>query len=328
MQSESLYRNIIKQALRITRNHPILWIFGFFAALLGNGGEVEFILVQFKSFSSGMMDFSDSFLALFGTGGKNAASFFIKFFQASDSWLAILVGLILFLGVLWLTISSQGALACGIAEAGALGKVNLKENFLYASKRFFSLLCILFISRFSAIFIFLVIGIPFAALLMYFLNPLVSTVVSLFVVGLPLMVFASMVSKYAVCYRLFENKKTSDSLSSAINLFSEHWLVSIELALFLFVLNLVFGFFMIFMFVFFSAPFVLATRLLEETHYLLALASLIIGEIVLFATLMVFGSILAVFQNSAWVEMFVKIRNRKYFSKLIRVLMSLKEKYS
>ena len=43
-----LYRKVLKQALFITWRAKFLWIFGFFAALLGNGGAYE---ILFRSFS-------------------------------------------------------------------------------------------------------------------------------------------------------------------------------------------------------------------------------------------------------------------------------------
>src|SRR3990167_11185977 len=37
------YRNILKQSWRLTWRNKYLWIFGIFAALLGNGGELEIL---------------------------------------------------------------------------------------------------------------------------------------------------------------------------------------------------------------------------------------------------------------------------------------------
>jgi hypothetical protein len=39
----TLYRSIFRQAWAITWQYKYLWFFGFFAALLGNGGEYEIL---------------------------------------------------------------------------------------------------------------------------------------------------------------------------------------------------------------------------------------------------------------------------------------------
>ena len=39
----SFYRNILKQAWKITWRNKYLWWLGIFAALLGNGGEFEIL---------------------------------------------------------------------------------------------------------------------------------------------------------------------------------------------------------------------------------------------------------------------------------------------
>jgi hypothetical protein len=42
----SLYRSILKRAWEISWKFKYLWFFGLFAALLGNGGEFEIILMM------------------------------------------------------------------------------------------------------------------------------------------------------------------------------------------------------------------------------------------------------------------------------------------
>ena len=37
------YRNILKQSWRLTWRNKYLWVFGVFAAFLGNGGELEIL---------------------------------------------------------------------------------------------------------------------------------------------------------------------------------------------------------------------------------------------------------------------------------------------
>ena len=41
----SFYRHLIRNAWKVVKNNPLLWIFGFFVSFLGNGGIYE-LLVQ------------------------------------------------------------------------------------------------------------------------------------------------------------------------------------------------------------------------------------------------------------------------------------------
>ena len=208
MDSQSLYRGVLIRAWNTTKNNAHFWILGFFVALLGNSGEFEFVLMQFKKLSSGYADLGGGLIMSIGTGGSNIFGFLIRVFQNTHQGLfEILLFIIIFAVVIWLAISSQGAIVRAIALSADLKKARLREHFFAGSSSFFSLLGIILLTRLGALFVVAVVGIPLALLLMYFLDPWIAGSLALFVIVIPLFMIASLISKYAIAYHMLERKQ-------------------------------------------------------------------------------------------------------------------------
>ncbi|OIO48831.1 MAG: hypothetical protein AUJ34_02300 [Parcubacteria group bacterium CG1_02_41_12] len=328
MEMVSLYRDIIKKSLAITKKYKHLWFLGFLAALLGNGGELEFVLAQFNKLSSGSLGIGEGVIASFGTGGSNIVKLLASLaYLAQDNILLMIVfGIVLAL-MIWLAISAQGGLVRAIAVVGGTDFSDLKEHFFKGNKSFLSLLSIVLATRVGAFFIAAVVGIPFAALLMYFLDPSVAGVLVVFAFGVPLLIMASLIAKYAICFHMLEQKKWKAAIVSALKLFRDNWLISIELAVILFVINIIAGAAIILLILIISIPFILIGMVLQNNHQDAAIAVLWAGEIAAFMALVLFGSWLATFQYASWTELFLKIRKGGHLSKIVRVLERWREKY-
>jgi len=328
MATVSLYRNVIKQALFITRKYFYLWILGFLAAFLGNGGELEFILTQFNKLSEGTIGIKEGLISSFGTGGSNIIRLISNLFdQSSNNLLMIILFGVIIFAFIWLAVSAQGAIIRAIAVAGGMDRANLSGHFLKGSSSFFSLLAIILATRLGAFFIIAVLGIPIGALLLYFVDPYIAGALTLFIIGVPFLVIASLISKYAIAYHMLDRKPWKSSLISALQLFSDNWLISIELAVIVFAINILAGALIIFFIILFSVPFVLLGAILQNNYQNTAVTIIWIGEIFAFVCLLLFGSILATFQYACWTELFLKIRKGGHLSKIMRMIMSVHEKY-
>lgn len=328
MEQASFYRDTIKKAIQITKSYKHLWILGFFAALLGNGGELEFILSQFNKLSSGTMRISQGIIASFGTGGSNVIKLIGNLIVLAHNNLGLIIvfGAVLFLFV-WLAVSSQGALIRAVAVAGGMGQSNLREHFFKGSSSFFPLLGILLATRIGAFFVVAVIGIPIASLLIYFIDPQLAGVLVLFTLGIPSLIIASLISKYAICFHMLERKTWGQSILSAFKLFADNWLVSIELAVILFVINILMGAGIILLILVLSVPFILAGVMFQSNYQDIAITTLWVGQIIAFILLLLFGSILACFQYACWTELYLKIRKHKHLSKIVRTVMRVHERF-
>ncbi|MBU2575740.1 DUF4349 domain-containing protein [Patescibacteria group bacterium] len=328
MLSQSLYRDIILRAWNTTRNNVHFWILGFLAAFLGNGGELEFILTQFNRLSTGTLEISEGLISAFGTGGSNIIRLVSNLFAPvhDNLPLIILLGVILF-ALVWLAVSAQGAIIRAIALSGGMDRTDLSEHFFKGSSSFFSLLAIILTTRLGAFFAFAVIGIPIGALMMYFLDPWVAGVLAFFIVGVPFLIIASLISKYAIAYHMLDRKSWKSSIIHALQLFADNWLISIELAIIVFIINILAGAVIILLIVLFSVPFILLASFLQDNYQNITITLLWVGEIVAFVALLLFGSILATFQYACWTELFLKIRKHGHLSKIMRIVLSVRDKY-
>ncbi|MBI1961510.1 MAG: hypothetical protein HYS45_02310 [Parcubacteria group bacterium] len=324
MESASLYRSTLKRAWHTTRTHPHVWILGLLAALLGNGGEFEFVVTQFNRFSTGAVYFGETLLTMFGTGGSTAVNV-IAGLLSRVAGNYILAGALAFgaLFVAWLVVSAQGALIRAVATPGS---GTLGSHFAAGVRSFWQLLGILVCTRLGAFFVLGVVGMPLFALLLYFTDALKALALVSFVLGVPLLMVASLIAKYAAAYRMLEKSGARSAVVRALALFFDHWLVSVELVLTLFVINVAVGGAMIIMVLIFSGPFLMLSGALEPEGASAAVF-LALARTLSFLLLVVLGSILATFQYASWTELFLRIRERRHTSKIVRVIMRWREKY-
>ena len=323
MEPASLYRTTLRRAWRTARARPHLWALGFLAALLGNGGEFEFVITQFNKFSTGDVFFGESLLAMFGTGGSTALGAVAALLGRASGDAVVLGGAtFLVLAALWLVISAQGGL---IRAAANPGTGTLGSHFSAGARSFFPIAGILVATRLLAFLVLGVVGMPLAALLLYVMDPLKSFTLVSFVLGIPLLMTSSLISKYAIAYRMLERRACGASVAAALALFFDHWLVSIELLLTLFFVNVAVGGAAILAIVIFAAPFLV----LADTLSLGVAGSvfLVLGQAVGFLLLVIMGSILATFQYASWTELFLRISRERHTSKIVRVISALAAKY-
>ncbi|OJI07120.1 hypothetical protein BK004_01725 [bacterium CG10_46_32] len=324
MEPASLYRKTLKRAWHTTRTHPHVWILGLFAALLGNGGEFDFVVTQFNRFSNGSVNFGETLLAMFGTGGSTAANVIAALLvYAANKY--VLLGVVMFMGLLiaWLVVSAQGGLIRAVATPN---NGSLVSHFIVGTKSFWQLLGIILSTRLLAFFVLGVVGMPLFALLLYFMDPFRALVLVSFVLGVPLLMIASLITKYAAAYRMLERHSMRSAIVRAFTLFFDHWLVSIELVLTLFVINVAVGGAMIIFVLVSSMPFLALANALAVGS-VGATAFLFLGRMFAFLLLIALGSILATFQYASWTELFLRITHRKHASKIMRVVTGLHQKY-
>ncbi|MBI2051100.1 MAG: hypothetical protein HYT31_04875 [Parcubacteria group bacterium] len=323
MEPTSLYRKTLSRAWRTTRTHPHVWALGFLAALLGNGGEFEFVITQFNRFSTGDVFFGESLLAMFGTGGSTVLNMVASLLaRAAEN--ATVLGGVSFVVVLvfWLVVSAQGAL---IRAAANPGSGTLGSHFAAGRKSFWQILGILVVTRLGAFFVLGVVGMPLTALLLYFVDPLKSLTLISFALGIPLLMVASIISKYAIAYRMLERRTLGNSVVRSLSLFFDHWLVSAELVVTLFAVNIIVGGAAIFLILALVAPFLMIANTIAAgvgSSVFLAL-----GQAVGFLLLVVMGSILATFQYASWTELFLRISRERHTSKIVRIIMGWHAKY-
>lgn len=307
------FRQILNKAWQITWQNPGLWFFGLFVALLGSAGEIEIFLRAatlkiepgiLTAFFSGLVE--GGFFSLAGLKGLLIAlvsqplSLFIVLLL-----LMIIFGLTIF--IIWLIIVSQGALINGAIHIIKNKKLSWSENFYFGISKFWSILTLNILAKVIFWLLFIVLGV-FAALKF---PDLVFLFIIVFILFISVLVIISFIIKYAICGVVLKNWQFSDALKLALKLFYKNWLLSLEIAIILFLIYLIINSLLIF---FISLIFLYALRLFSVffTAILLVLLTLVI----IFIVVQIF---LAVFHWTTWVLVFEILTNKKiiFISRLV-----------
>lgn len=330
-----LYRNILKQSLKISWKNKYLWFFGLFAAFLGNGGDFEIIFRQseneiipkLKSFvETGI--FSGNTLVNIGILTKNdpvtAIVFFIIFLVISIS--------ICFL--IWLSIISQSVLVKNSAKIIAsktvkkiAGFTMIKEGILREAKNFWKIFGLNIFLKLMVILLFLIISLPIIILTKKIAYSASMLFIILFIILMPIALMFSFIIKYAICFAIIKEKSFVDSIKEGWSLFVKNWLVSIEMAFILFFINFLFGFIIILFLLILAVPFLFFIFAISEFLYLINFWFVaIFGFILIMIVIMGGGAMLSTFQIASWTGMYIKLMDKEGVSKLERIAEKFKKK--
>lgn len=321
INSSSLYRDVIWRALVITWRHPLLWIFGFFTTFLGLGGIYQMIIG--KSINSGLLFgqltgqtqiISLSGLLVSSNLGQINISNLLLLFGAIFLILALLVFFI------YLSISSFGAL---IFSASAIDKkkpLRFWKNFSQGRAHFWRLLAINLIGK---ILIFAFLALVGGLISLIIINNSISRALLYFFAFL-ILVAASLIISFLTIYGssfvVLKSRKLIESVESAWELFKENWVVSIEAAAIMFLLNLLAQAVIFAALIVFSLPYLLMLLLIFSasvtTAPVIILALWITTSIII---MIVAGSFFSTLQIVVWTLLFDKMVKGGVMSKLHRI---------
>ncbi len=324
-----VYRPIIKEAFKISWRNKFLWFFGLFAALIGSGGAYNLgagNLGKVETYGIWLSDFK-AFLLNW--------QFNLKGFSLSEVWtnfgisglFFMLAGILILVFLLWLAVSAQAGLAYGSGEIVNGRKTNFQAVFKRGTEKFWQVLLLNIIFNFGLLVVLIIFALPFFILYMSATDDsLWQTMLILvsFVVWVPLAVVFSIIIRYALIYCVNKGEKLGEALSKGVELFGKHWIVSLEVGLILFFLNLITGLAMAILMVFVALPFVLlgaiAVQLSSATFFWLVV---ILGVLTFVALLFVYGAVWNVFVMTVWVLLFERITKGVVYSKILRWANSL-----
>jgi hypothetical protein len=329
------YRPILKKALQLTTRHKKWWILGFFVALLGNGGEYEIAFSNLKKISQSNIS-ADSLLGFF-TNNFISKNLFIysKNLLTTNQPLTSLALLLALSGLIYLIITAQGTLIAAVFGGVSKkyrpfsGYAEIKKYWLQTRDKFWELFFANLIFKGGGLILAALISMPFIILLSSLTN--LSTSASALIIGFliftPLAIIVSFLVKYTLIYIVAKGQDPLASFLNSLKLFQNNWLITGEIALILLVLNLLTGLAALIVSLILSFPLIAGTALiiyplaLPDGYYFTIIAWLMI------LTLPILGSVLAVFQYSAWTILFKKLTGRRRLhSKIARVTAAALEK--
>ncbi|MDD3711118.1 MAG: hypothetical protein PHP37_00730 [Patescibacteria group bacterium] len=322
------YRAILKQSWRISWKYKFLWFFGFFASLISFTAEFKIIarsinqesgirsLNNIKMFLNTGVFSKDAWLNILGMLKTDPKSILMLFLV-----LIIILAIIIFFA--WLSTASQIGIINSVDKIikNKKDKLNIKSALKRSHRKFWPVFIMNLVM--SIIINLIYILISFLLVLVIIKNQALSSLIYgfIFIIFIPISLFISFIIKYAIASMVIENKKFFPALQQGWKLFFNNWLISIEVAIILFFINVLvlillsvisfIGFFL-----FFSLA--LSTIFVLSSGFLFWLV-LIIGFLLILAIMILGGSLLNVFQISSWTDLFIRIREGGASSKIERI---------
>lgn len=318
------YRQALSFAWRHTFKHPFLWVYGLFAAILGQLGLFDLLSQLYWGVTHGVE------VGALLTSNMRLAIDALRHLQsvaAPDSWLWLLWLVIFALGVMAFfivaAVVSQGALIQSAAKSVARPEsFQADAKAWHAGAGHFWRLFFLQILHKGFIFLSLLLAAG-GALLTLVADSVGSRVLFLFLFLLAV-AFALLVSflvSYAAGYIVVEDYTLPDALHGSLRLFREHWLVSLEVAT-------VVGFANLAMAMVVVAGFFLLLIPMSLFWFISALAAsqgfFLVGMVLLvflFACLlMLLSSLYTVFATTVWTYLFMKMHREGIKSRVLHWL--------
>ncbi len=318
------YRFILKQAWQISKKFKYLWFFGLFASITAIGGSWEYSLIS-QGMGGNLIDNSylnlEKLINIFdilGGIGLGMVSLFTNGFVGAMNALAILITtFVFFAAAIWIAICSQGALVNSLKNILEGKKKNteikIRENLTVGHRNFWPLFGLNITIQLFILFSFLIVSLPLLILALNDFSGLNILYVILFIIFIPLATGAALAIKYAVAYQVFEEKGFMKSLLKGWGLFKKNWLISLEMAVILFIVSFLAGLLFLAI-VFFPLSLIFIGSL--------ALQQIWLSYILMFlalAAVILFGSVLTTFQVSAWTGLFVELKEKNILAKLERL---------
>jgi len=321
---QPIYRQIIHQAWMIAWRNKFLWIFGFFAAFLINGGVYD-LVVKMLSRTTWL---SVSWQSLTQDPLSNVPlvhDLFLKNIYLSNvGYIALVVFVILFaLIFICLSVIGQGSLIFSIQSLLKKKKIN-RDVIDVGLFKFWPVLGVNILLKIALFLLIIFITFPLALLLSQ--NILLNTLLHLvsYLIFIPLAIIFYLMAILACCYIVLRKKKLLTSIALAWDLFRRNWLICLELGFLLFVISFLVGLAMLLIFLVFSVPIILlflaALALQSEVAYLVIL---FLSIFIIFVIVILGGSFVTAFQYSSWVLLFERLTTKGGFSRLARWLGQL-----
>jgi len=301
-----LYKEALAHSWHLSLKQHGLWPFGLFAAALGQMGIVD-ALVQLWFTARGYRP-GGGFTAIYDLFRAGLVGTDVPY--GVLGWMAFLALVFIGFGVLFtfLAVASQGALVHNTAESVRHKKLPDTSQSWHAGVR--SFWCVftvnvlkkavlgltgIMVALFSWPILFSLGGSPIVFLLVFLLAAAISLVTSI-------------VAIYSIGYLVVEEYGLLESLVEGWKLFVEHWLVSLEVGVVIFVLDLILTLvFIAAVFVSFLPAFLAYLFALLFSSSIVFVFGIGISAVVLLLFLFFVAAVFSTFTTAAWTYLFMQM---------------------
>ncbi|HPI66938.1 MAG TPA: hypothetical protein PKZ16_00065 [bacterium] len=320
----SIYRPILKIAWQILWRAKYLWIFGLFAVLVMNSGEFNLVVNNFSGLterSQTLLQWQDFYQqGILGNMWHNFKDLFVNFSLNTLLLIALLVFLFLF--VLWLAIVSEAGLVAGSYREYRNLPIHFREAFALGRQNFWPVLWLNVVGKIVVSGLLALLSLPLAWL--YFKTQsgfwqFIFVLVS-FVVLIPVAVLVSFLVKYAVMFVVLKKDNLKQAITNSWKFFKKYWVISIEMAIVMFLVGILAVLAMIILAVVLILPLALVLYIV----YVLQISGLMMFAIIFSLALMAIllfwiGALLSTYQITAWVILFERLNESTAYAKIARL---------
>lgn len=318
------YRALFGQAWEIAWKHKYLWFFGLFASILAGGGSWEYQILT-QNLNQGLVDGSYLRLSSILAIGELAKNFFFglaDLFQQNilvilSTLSLLLMTIFILVFFLWLAVASQAALIHSVKKILDIKKkestLTIRHGLTAGHSYFWTVLGLNLFIKILVGFALFIAGLPLLLMAIQDTTILAVVFTVFFVIFVPIALSLSLLVKYAIAYKVIDDKSFISALEDGGRLFKKHWLVSVEAAVILFIINFLASLLMVSVLTIFLLP-LLLLGLMFQLNWLVTLILL-----VAIALIIVFGSLMTTFQTAAWTNLFIRLKEKGGRAKLERV---------
>ncbi|MBI5023191.1 MAG: hypothetical protein HZC05_03480 [Candidatus Magasanikbacteria bacterium] len=316
MKHQPLYREVLREALAVTRHHKIVLIFGLFAAFLGTGGALEVLARHFDALFS-TQSLQMSWVFSFG-----------NFDYSMGFWVLALGILLLGLAVLLIftIINSFSTLIFTTDKFRKDKKMDLAKVWLAMKKKFapvlglvvFFKILIMIFGSLSVAPLWLVMN-GTAGVGMIAMYPLI------FLFSILAILICSFLLVYSSAFVILEDYTIGQAIKESWLLFIGHWLVNLEMAIIIFFINLLAGLVSIVVAAIIGIPVLIVFLFSLFIQFSpLATVAIVLGLLLFVLVVLFIASVMGAYQVAAWVLLFRRMHAGTAVSKLMRWAKFLK----
>jgi hypothetical protein len=336
-----LYRDILKKSLAVTFEHKNLWFFGIFAALLGGIGRYSMSFSRIpEDWNSSVFSTAAIFYGQFSAAGNvfaNLANIFKRDPVSASIFMAFLIIIVLVsIFLLWLAVVSQAGLINNSAKIiksnGKKERVTIQDGLAVGVKSFWPVLGYNMVAAALTCFFAVLVGLPLIFLTAQSDASVYLLYILLFVLFIPLALIISFLTKYAICFSVIKGQKFVDSFIEACMLFGQNWLISLEMALILFIIDFLFVMAMGIIFLVLAIPYLFIAKILSLGVFILIGAdvffplAVVIGLFLALVAIILAGAMITCFKTVAWTDIFINLVDKKGgLSKIVRLAEHFKK---
>lgn len=315
----SIYRSLLGDALRVTRERRNLWVFGLFAAILSTGGVGESAAKGWHRLSVARDVFGEILRGTFA-GTRTFGTVVRTCLSVAPSQATVIIVLMILVAFAMVAVSvvSQGVVISAVgpkpitdAQAVAAGR-----------KSFWHLLALNVLNKAAHATLIVLSSLPLLLILEAPRGSSALIAFLVFLVAFPLTVIIAAIFMLASVHIAKTNSHSLDAIHRAVDLFRKHWLAAFELGLILFLCVVAASGAFVMLVSILSIPFVVLFSLAVITSSPTAfLAANVLGAFVLLLLIFAFAGATTVFQYAAWVRFYGLAAGpiRKTISKTHRV---------